>query len=71
MSIGIYKYTNKLNGKIYVGQSNNIEKREMQHRYDAIYRPERGTGIDIAIAKYGIDNFNFEIIEECPIGRLE
>jgi len=26
MSIGIYKYTNKLNGKIYVGQSNNIEK---------------------------------------------
>ena len=27
MSIGIYKYQNKINNKIYIGQSDNIEKR--------------------------------------------
>ena len=27
MSIGIYKYTNKLNGHVYIGQSTNIENR--------------------------------------------
>lgn len=67
MSIGIYKYQNKLNNNIYIGQSSNIEKRYSQHLYDSTYRPEKGTGIDIAIHKYGIENFTFEIIEECSL----
>ena len=71
MSIGIYKYQNKINGKIYIGQSTNIENRYRQHLYDADVRPEDGTGIDLAIRKYGIDNFTFEIIEECPKDKLD
>lgn len=65
MSIGIYKYQNKINGKIYIGQSSNIEKRFAQHLYDA-ERCKNGdqTGIDYAIKKYGIENFDFEIIEK-------
>ena len=31
MSIGIYKYTNKINNKIYIGLSVNIEHRYSQH----------------------------------------
>lgn len=31
MSIGIYKITNLLNGKIYIGQSIHIEKRWKEH----------------------------------------
>jgi len=56
---GIYQITNKVNGKIYVGQSIDIERRWNQHRY--------GKGSIIlrnAILKYGINNFNFEILEE-------
>lgn len=68
--IGIYKYTNVINGKIYIGQSTNIQKRYSQHLYDATKRPERGTGVDRAIAKYGIENFKFEIIEECSVEKL-
>lgn len=68
--IGIYKYTNKTNGKIYIGQSTNIHKRYIQHIYDSKHRPEKSTGIDKAIAKYGIENFEFEIIEECPVEQL-
>ena len=29
--IGIYKITNKINGKGYIGQSNDIENREIEH----------------------------------------
>lgn len=53
----IYKITNLLNGKIYIGQSINPENRWKQHQYsDSI--------IGNAIRKYGIENFSFEIIED-------
>lgn len=29
--IGIYKITNTKNGKVYIGQTNNIDKRKEQH----------------------------------------
>lgn len=69
MSIGIYKYENKINNNIYIGQSSNIERRYQQHLYDAIYRPK--TAIDFAIAKYNIENFTFEIIELCSLEELD
>lgn len=65
--IGIYLIHNKINGKNYVGQSKNIYNRWSQHRYDSktkeypLYR---------AIRKYGIDNFEFSILEECKIDEL-
>lgn len=71
MSIGIYKYQNKLDGTIYIGQSDNIEKRYAQHIYDTLNRPERSTGIDKAMAEFGRENFTFEIIELCPVEQLD
>lgn len=72
MSIGIYKYQNKINGRIYIGQSSNIEKRFAQHLYDSKNLGKRaGTGIDYAINKYGIENFDFEIIEKCDLSELD
>ena len=65
--IGIYKITNNINSKIYIGQSNNIQRRFSEHQ-------NRGTTsripVDVAIQKYGKENFNFEIIEECSIEQL-
>lgn len=69
--IGIYKYQNRINGKIYIGQSLDIEKRYKQHLYDALNRADRGSGVDLAIKKYGIENFDFAVIEECPIALLD
>lgn len=55
----IYKITNKINGKIYIGQSKNPKKRFQQHIKD-----EKVTSsIHNAIKKYGVENFTFEIIE--------
>lgn len=52
----IYKTTNLVNGKIYIGQSINDD----DHNYIG-----SGTYIKKAIKKYGKDNFKKEIIERC------
>lgn len=65
--IGIYKITNKINGKVYIGQSIDIERRWKEH----IQRDRTNTSlIHLAIIKYGKDNFDFDIIEECSQSEL-
>ena len=62
----IYCYTNKQNGKKYVGQTNNIKRRYKQHKDDSFanYSDARyNQAIHCAIRKYGLDNFDFEILE--------
>ena len=63
--IGIYKITKKSNGKSYIGQSNDIERRFKEHQY------KEDIPIDMAIQKYGKDNFSFEILEECSLDQLD
>ena len=58
----IYKITNKVNGKSYVGQTVN----EVKERWKAHCRPSSckdGSQISFAIQKYGKDNFTFEVID--------
>jgi|688.fasta_scaffold209823_3 group I intron endonuclease len=56
----IYKFTNKINSKSYIGKTIDIPTRYSKHKKIA----ESGLGFAIhnAIRKYGIDNFTFEII---------
>ena len=57
--IGIYKFVNKINGKIYIGQSNDIQRRIKDHYYKA-HNPTGGnyhSPLHLAIRKYGWDNF--------------
>ena len=67
--IGIYKITNKINGNSYIGQSINVEKRLLYHKK---YRNEliKNKVLYKAIEKYGIENFDFEILEECKKEEL-
>ena len=71
--IGIYVFTNKINGKQYIGQSINIQDRKKQHYYR--YKNEKDSGYNSAIhsafRKYGWENFFFEILEECPQEDLD
>lgn len=66
--IGIYKITNKINNKVYIGQSKDIYDRWNAHKY---YTYSTKTKLQNAFAKYGISNFIFEIIEECDIKDLD
>lgn len=54
----IYKYTNRINGKVYIGQTINESVRKSSHKHcnGKCY-------FHNAIQKYGYDNFNYEIIE--------
>lgn len=63
--IGIYKITNKINGKCYIGQSVDIERRFNEHKNCKVDKP-----LYRAFKKYGIDNFTFEILEECSQEEL-
>ena len=59
--IGIYKITNKINNKSYIGQSIHIEQRWEEH----LYQSSGCSLLKYALHKYGKDNFSFEVIEEC------
>lgn len=66
---GIYKITNKINGKVYIGQSKDIYRRWKEHE-KCIRSDKRNTYLYNSMRKHGIDNFAFEIIEECDISML-
>lgn len=59
--IGIYKITNTINGKCYIGKSLNIEHRLREHKRNS----HSNEHLQNAMKKYGIDNFTFEVLEEC------
>lgn len=60
MKSGIYKITNLINGKIYIGSTCNFKDRKSKHK-----NKRNNSLISKAIFKYGWDNFLFEIIEYC------
>jgi len=66
---GIYKITNSVNNKSYIGQSINIEFRWKEHQRIAKspnnYSRKNKYPLYQAIRKYGLENFTFEILEEC------
>lgn len=62
--IGIYKYTNKINNKSYIGQSINLERRQYCHKSSA-FNPKANdydSQFHQAIRKYGFDNFTYEVL---------
>lgn len=71
--IGIYKITNLINGHSYIGQSIDIERRWVQEINASKNINDRGYNYPLmkAFRKHGVNNFSFEIIEECDIKNLD
>lgn len=69
---GIYKLTNLNDGKTYIGQAVKIGARWKEH-------VKKGIGADTpnrnklypAMLKDGVENFTFEVLEECPVEDLD
>lgn len=70
--VGIYKITNLINGNSYIGQSVNIFKRWQQEKEDSNNVNSHSYNYPLmrAFRKYGVDNFSFEILEECNVEDL-
>lgn len=60
---GIYKITAKHNGKIYIGQSNDIYSRWKSHWKQV--NSGANDHLHNSMRKYGKNNFEYEIIERC------
>lgn len=63
MKSGIYKYTNKLNGKVYIGSAVDLTKRHWEHLN---YPAKSAKLLQKAFNKHGKDNFIYEVLENCP-----
>ena len=67
---GIYKITNTLLNKVYVGCASNIRMRWNGHLHDLRQEKHPNSYLQKAWSKYGESNFKFEIIEFCDIVNL-
>jgi len=62
---GIYMWTNKLNGKKYVGSSVDLRRRLLEYYNVNRLLNEKSMPINVALLKYGYGNFTFTILETC------
>ena len=68
--IGIYGIRNKINDKIYIGQSTNIKNRFVRHRTHLKHNKHANNHLQNSYNKHGKDAFEFVIIEECDEFQL-
>jgi hypothetical protein len=63
----IYKYENKINHHVYIGQTVDFKKRCREHKNASfnVNNKDYNCTIHRAIRKYGLENFEITILEEC------
>lgn len=64
----IYKYENKLNHKVYIGQTTDLVNRKASHRYKSTFVQSKFYN---AVRKYGWDSFDFDVIAQVEEESLE
>ena len=68
---GIYKIENLVNGKVYIGQSKNIYERWYCHKNKLNSNKHNNKYLQNAWNKYGNENFDFSILEECSQDEID
>lgn len=61
---GIYKFVNKINGKIYIGEGKSLKRRVVRY----FHEKKEPRPIIRAFNKYGFDNFEYYVVESFPLG---
>ena len=65
----IYKVTNTVNGKVYIGQTiHELHKRQIKH-FSKANEEKPSMYFHKALKKYGKDSFTWDIIEQCSSKR--
>lgn len=69
--VGIYMIRNKINGKVYIGQTIDLENRWMQHRSRLKCEKHENKHLQAAYNLYGKDAFDYIFLEECNEDQLD
>jgi len=70
MISGVYKITNTVNNRFYIGSSKNIESRIRAHKASLRRRDHRSKFLQRSYDKYGLEYFKFETVIICSEDNL-
>ena len=71
MTTGIYCIENLVDGKKYIGQSVNVERRIRKHKSALLGNYCNNVYLQRAHDKHGVENFSFYILETCNYDTLD
>ena len=60
---GVYKITNMITGDFYIGSSKDVKRRWAEHKCPSSWKRFPNNQLYKDIQKYGVDNFDFQILE--------
>ena len=67
----VYKITNTITGDCYIGSSKDIKRRWREHKWPSTWNKQPNNPLYKDMQKYGVDKFEFEIIEEVEAEKLK
>ena len=67
----VYKITNTVTGDFYIGSSKDVKRRWAAHKWPSVWKKYSNSPMYQDMQKYGIDKFEFEIIEEAEPEQLK
>lgn len=68
---GVYKITNIITGDFYIGSSNDVKRRWTAHKSPSRWRRCSNNPLYLDFQKYGVDKFEFQILEEAESEHLK
>ena len=68
---GVYKITNIITGDFYIGSSKDVKKRWASHKWPSSWKRFPNNPMYLDMQRYGIDKFDFQVIEEVEPEHLK
>ena len=68
---GVYKITNTVTKDFYIGSSKDVEHRLAVHKCHSRWNEHPNNPMYIDMKKYGVDKFEFQVIEEVESEKLK
>ena len=68
---GIYIIINTVTGDFYIGSSNDVKSRWCDHKKPSVWKRYPNKQLYLDMKKYGLDKFEFQVIEEAEPEQLK